>query len=54
MTCSLCRYWLRDTRFPGGVGYCYPKGAVVKASDACELFKKREGNGRGQSYLVLT
>ncbi len=42
MMCSLCRYWLRDTSFPGGVGYCYLKGAVVKASDVCELFKKRE------------
>lgn len=42
MSCSKCRYWIRDVSFPLTAGYCYAKRALVSSNDVCELFKAKE------------
>ncbi len=42
MSCSKCKYWIRDVSFPLTAGYCYAKRALVSSNNVCELFKAKE------------
>lgn len=42
MECRMCKYWLKDTSFPGDLGFCSAKNALVSGSSSCELFRRKE------------